>query len=132
MRQEVQTPWHMGRHEPGKKTYPGASRQGGNKFNNAPGTISWRKFVHYWHKNFCLDILAYMIYVNNYNSGIYLVFKIATNQISGTYFLAFIHTFLAFKKCQQCTIFFFFFFFFFFLGCGFKTNLKVNCHLFIP
>jgi hypothetical protein len=34
-----------------------------------------------------------------------LVFKIATNQMPGTYFLAFIHTFLAFKKCQQCTFF---------------------------
>jgi hypothetical protein len=93
-----------------KKTHPGAwacAREKNTKFNNAPGTISWRKFVHYWHKNFRLDILAYIIYASNrdFPDTALLVFKIATNQMPGTYFLAFIHTFLAFKKCQQCTFF---------------------------
>jgi hypothetical protein len=50
--------------------------------------------LHSWQKLLC-DILAYMVYASNCNfSNTALVeIKIATNQMSGTCFMAFINTF---------------------------------------
>lgn len=68
---------------PGKKTHRPCAREKNTKFNNAPGTIFWRKFVYYWRKNFRLDILAYIIYANNcdFSDTALEVFKIATTQL---------------------------------------------------
>jgi hypothetical protein len=97
---EKNTPWRMPMRQAGgatnstmrKELFPGAS-----SFITGTRISAWI----FWH--------AYMIYASNcdFPDTALVVFKIATNQMQGAYFLAFIHTFLAFKKCQQCTFFFF-------------------------